>query len=212
MRTLSPIDKLIMQADRAARTLLSGQVTSTRPSPASAVDDGELAENERELSVRLLRIDHTGEVCAQALYQGQALTARASPVREQLEQAADEECDHLAWCERRLGELDGRTSVLNPIFYAGSFAIGAVAGILGDRWSLGFVAETENQVSRHLEGHLQRISPEDRRSRAVLEQMLDDEQHHATTATAHGGRELPRPIRALMRLASKVMTRSTYWV
>lgn len=158
----------------------------------------------------LMRINHTGEVCAQALYQGQALTAKLPGVRDKMQQAANEEVDHLAWCQQRLNELDSSTSVLNPLFYAASFGIGAAAGIAGDKWSLGFVAETEKQVCRHLQSHLEQIPIQDKKSRAILDQMNEDEAKHATDALAAGGAELPPPIKAAMTLMSKVMTKTTY--
>ena len=159
-----------------------------------------------------MRIDHTGEVCAQALYQGQALTARLPEVRKKMERAAAEENDHLDWCERRIEELGGRTSLLNPLWYAGSFAIGALAGLAGDKWSLGFVAETEQQVGEHLDEHLEQIPPQDAKSRAILEQMKQDELRHANQALVGGGVPLPAPVKLAMRLSSKVMTRTVYWL
>jgi len=159
-----------------------------------------------------MRVNHSGEVAAQALYQGQALTARLENVREAMERAAVEEIDHLKWCQERLQELGSHTSVLNPLWYAGSFAIGALAGIAGDRWSLGFVAETEKQVVDHLQGHLERLPLEDERSRAILEQMKQDEQHHGQAAADAGGARLPAPFRHLMTLTSRVMTRTAYWI
>ena len=159
-----------------------------------------------------MRVNHVGEVCAQALYQGQALTARSSTAQAALQHAADEETEHLAWTERRIEELGGRRSLLNPLWYAGSFAIGAAAGLLGDRWNLGFLAETERQVVEHLDGHLRQLPPEDEKSRAVIEEMRLDEARHATTALQHGGEPLPAPARAAMRLASKVMTKTAYWI
>jgi len=159
-----------------------------------------------------MRIDHTGEVCAQALYQGQSLTARLPEVRKKMERAAAEENDHLDWCERRIEELGGRTSLLNPLWYAGSFAIGALAGLAGDKWSLGFVAETEQQVGEHLDEHLEQVPPQDAKSRAILEQMKQDELQHANQALAGGGVPLPAPVKLAMRLSSKVMTRTVYWL
>lgn len=159
-----------------------------------------------------MRINHTGEVCAQALYQGQALTARMPETRKRLERSAREENDHLVWCSARLDELSDRKSLLNPLFFAGSFAIGAAAGLAGDRWSLGFVVETERQVEDHLDDHLGQVPARDERTRAILEQMKADEVCHAQVAKAAGGAELPAPIRTAMRLASRVMTRSVYWV
>jgi ubiquinone biosynthesis monooxygenase Coq7 len=159
-----------------------------------------------------MRVNHAGEVSAQALYQGQALTAKLAEVRGKMERAALEENDHLAWCERRLKELDSHTSMLNPLWYTGSFAIGALAGLAGDKWSLGFVVETERQVVKHLDEHLSRLPEQDRRSRAILEQMKEDETHHATAALNAGGAELPEPVRQLMRLTSKVMTNAAYYI
>ena len=159
-----------------------------------------------------MRVNHSGEVAAQALYQGQALTARRADVATSMRHAATEEMDHLAWCEERIRELHGHTSLLNPLWYAGSFAIGALAGAIGDRASLGFIAETERQVEAHLKGHLDRLPAADQRSRAIVEQMTHDEAAHGANATSLGGNELPAPVRAVMRLASKVMTASSYWV
>jgi 3-demethoxyubiquinol 3-hydroxylase len=171
-----------------------------------------MAEAQRQHAAALMRVNHTGEVCAQALYQGQALTARSSRAQDALQRAAHEETEHLAWTAGRIEELGGRKSLLNPLWYAGSFALGAAAGLLGDRWNLGFLAETERQVVEHLDGHLQRLPVEDRRSRAIVEEMRLDESRHATTAHVHGAAELPLPARALMRVASSVMTRASYWL
>jgi ubiquinone biosynthesis monooxygenase Coq7 len=159
-----------------------------------------------------MRVNHAGEIAAQGLYQGQAATAELPEVRAAMEQAAEEENDHLAWCEARLAELGSRPSVLGPLWYAGAFAIGAGAGLVGDRWSLGFVAETERQVVRHLEEHLGMLPADDARSRAILEQMKEDELAHGSAALEAGGAELPRPVKALMGLVSKLMTRGAYWV
>lgn len=202
-----------MHLDRGIRTVFGRPPTTGRANPANIpLPERPLSKPERQQSVRLMRVNHTGEVCAQALYQGQALTARRASVRERLQQAAAEENDHLEWCTSRLHELGGHTSMLNPLFYTGSLAIGALNGQLGDRWNLGFLAETEHQVVRHLEGHLQRLPTQDTRSHAVLEAMRNDEKHHAATALEYGGRSLPWPIRGLMRAAAKVMTRTTYWL
>jgi ubiquinone biosynthesis monooxygenase Coq7 len=165
-----------------------------------------MTEEQRRRAAALMRVNHAGEVCAQALYQGQALTARNPSSRTALEQAAREETEHLAWTERRIEELGGRKSLLNPVWYAGSFAIGALAGLVGDRWSLGFLAETERQVVTHLEGHLRRLPEADRRSRAIVEAMREDESRHATSAIGHGAAELPAPAKAAMRVTSSVMT------
>ena len=211
-RNYTPTDHLLMGIDQTLRTLFGRPRTTERHNPAEGLAEAEMTEEQRRHAARLIRIDHTGEVCAQALYQGQALTARLPEVRDGMERAAAEENDHLAWCEQRLRELDDRKSLLNPLWYFGSLGIGAAAGAAGDRWSLGFVAETEYQVVAHLEDHLQRIPPQDERSRAILEQMKEDELHHATIALEGGGAPLPGPVKMAMSLASKVMTRSVYWL
>ncbi|MFN2309285.1 MAG: 2-polyprenyl-3-methyl-6-methoxy-1,4-benzoquinone monooxygenase [Gammaproteobacteria bacterium] len=211
-RHYSPLDHVLINFDQALRTVFGRPLVTGRRNPAEAVADADLSSAERTRSARLMRVNHTGEVCAQALYQGQALTARLDGVREGMTQAAQEENDHLAWCEQRARELGGHTSYLNPLFYTGSFGLGALAGAIGDRWSLGFVAETERQVVEHLDGHLQRMPGGDRKSRAILEQMRLDEQRHGTTALEAGGTALPGPIKQLMRAMSKVMTGTTYWV
>jgi ubiquinone biosynthesis monooxygenase Coq7 len=211
MRELPSIDQLIVAFDSGLRTLFA-PARSVRPEPDAQLEEAELTEDQRRLAAGLMRVDHSGEVCAQALYQGQALTARNPAAKSALEQAAREENEHLAWTERRLEALGGRKSALNPVWYAGSFAIGALAGLLGDRWNLGFLAETERQVVAHLEGHLERLPAADRRSRAVLEQMRQDESRHATTAIRHGGAALPAPARRAMRLSAKVMTETAFWI
>ena len=203
------IDDLIIAFDKGLRTVFA-PARSVRATPGSELPDADMDAAQRALAAALMRVNHTGEVCAQALYQGQALTARDSAARAALEQAALEETEHLAWTEGRITELGGRKSLLNPLFYAGSFAIGAAAGALGDRWNLGFLAETERQVVRHLEGHLGRLPETDRKSRAIVEQMRDDEARHATSALQHGGAELPAPVRAAMQASSKVMTGTAF--
>lgn len=205
------LDTLIIGFDRALRTV-AGPATAQRDLPAPELRGDALTSVEKHVSARLLRVDHSGEVCAQALYQGQALTARNPEVRRALARAAEEEIDHLAWCETRLEELGGATSALNPVWYAGSFALGALSGLLGDRWNLGFLLETERQVEGHLAGHLDRLPPGDRRSRAILEQMKADEAGHADTAYRAGAAELPLPIKRAMGIASQVMTRTSYWI
>ena len=205
------LDRLIIGFDKGLRTLFA-PAHSVRPAPGGEIADVALDQTQRELAAALMRVNHSGEICAQALYQGQALTARDSRARQALEQAAQEETEHLAWTERRIEELGGHKSLLNPLWYAGSFALGAAAGLLGDRWNLGFLAETERQVVQHLEGHLQRLPAEDRKSRVILEQMKADEARHATSALQHGGAELPAPVRAAMRLSSKVMTETAFWI
>jgi len=203
------IDDLIIAFDKGLRTVFA-PARSVRATPGGELPDADMDAAQRALAAALMRVNHTGEVCAQALYQGQALTARDSAARAALEAAAQEETEHLAWTEGRITELGGRKSLLNPLFYAGSFAIGAAAGALGDRWNLGFLAETERQVVRHLEGHLGRLPETDRKSRAIVEQMRDDEARHATSALQHGGAELPAPVKAAMQASSKVMTGTAF--
>ncbi|MCP5352419.1 MAG: 2-polyprenyl-3-methyl-6-methoxy-1,4-benzoquinone monooxygenase [Chromatiales bacterium] len=209
-RAYSPLDDLLIQFDQALRTVVGRPAVTGREHPASDTPDSKLSDSEKRHVAGLMRINHSGEVAAQALYQGQALTARLPEVREAMEHAAAEENDHLDWCESRLHELNDRTSLLKPFWYAGSFAIGALAGAIGDKWSLGFVAETERQVVRHLDDHLGKLPPQDARSRRILEQMRIDEGQHATTAVEAGGAELPAPIKKLMTLTSKVMTATAY--
>ncbi len=209
-RHYSPADRLLMQADAALRTLLPFSGQPSRPSPAVPKNDSELTESETRHVAGLMRINHTGEVCAQALYQGQALTARLPQVRQAMEQAADEEIDHLAWCEQRIRQLGSHTSVLNPLFYGLSFGIGASAGLISDRISLGFVAATEDQVCKHLDEHLGQLPAGDDKSRAILEQMREDEAQHSTAAIEAGGLRFPAPIKFGMSLMSKVMTKATY--
>ncbi|NRF47902.1 2-polyprenyl-3-methyl-6-methoxy-1,4-benzoquinone monooxygenase [Pseudomonas stutzeri] len=209
-RHYSPADRLLMQADAALRTLLPFSGQPSRPSPALLKTETELSESETRHVAGLMRINHTGEVCAQALYQGQALTARLPQVRQAMEQAADEEIDHLAWCEQRIRQLGSRTSVLNPIFYGLSFGFGASAGLISDRISLGFVAATEDQVCKHLDDHLGQLPAGDEKSRAILEQMRDDEAQHSTAAIEAGGLRFPAPVKFGMSLVSKVMTKATY--
>ena len=212
MRHLNPIDQLIVQSDHALRTIFGRPVTTERKNPSANVIENNLSETERKLSSSLMRVNHSGEVSAQALYQGQALTARLDTVKESMQRAALEENDHLAWTEQRLTELSSQKSLLNPVWYAGSFAIGAIAGLLGDKWSLGFVAETEHQVIKHLDVHLEKLPENDLRSEAVLKQMKTDEAQHATAALEGGGAELPMPVKKLMSAMSKVMTTSAYYI
>jgi ubiquinone biosynthesis monooxygenase Coq7 len=204
-------DRLILAFDRALRTVF-GSSHAARPMPGEDLPESELDPAQRAEAAALMRINHVGEVCAQALYQGQALTARSAASRDALQRAAEEEVDHLAWTERRIGELGGRRSLLNPLWYAGSYAIGAAAGIAGDRWNLGFVAETERQVIAHLDSHLKRVSHQDARTRAVLIAMKRDEAKHATNALHMGGSELPLVVRLAMKATAKVMTTTSYWV
>ena len=201
------IDQLLTAADEGLRTL-AGVVSASRPMPG----EGSAAGSDAVLSAGLMRVNHSGEICAQALYSGQALFARDESVRAALRSAAAEERDHLAWCRDRLRQLDARPSLLDPLWYAGSFALGVVSGAAGDRWSMGFLEETEAQVERHLDGHLERLPADDHRSRAVLERMRDDERRHGSMGRALGAAELPLPVKAAMRLVSGVMTRAAYWV
>lgn len=205
------LDKLIVGFDKGLRTLFS-KAQSARPYPGAGLPEAALSEREKKEAAALMRVNHSGEICAQALYQGQALTARDPLVQEKLQQAAQEETEHLAWTSRRVHELGGHLSLLNPLWYGSSLAIGAVAGLLGDKWNLGFLAETERQVGRHLQGHLARLPQQDEKSRAVVEQMYVDETRHADMAAQLGGAELPLPVKLAMQVSSKVMTRTAYWV
>jgi ubiquinone biosynthesis monooxygenase Coq7 len=209
-RRLSLIDRVITELDSVVRTVTSKGNQAGRPSPSEGHLEGELSERDRAHVAGLMRVNHTGEVCAQALYQGQALTARLPTVREEMEQAAEEEIDHLVWCEERLRELDSHTSYLNPAWYGLSFALGAVAGAVGDRVSLGFVAATEERVCRHLKDHLKQLPEEDRKSRLILQRMLEDEQRHGENALAAGGTDFPKPVKDAMSAVSNVMTRTSY--
>lgn len=208
MRKLNIFDTLISEVDQALRTVHTLAPTTERSNPSQGVvSAGELSEKEQKLSASLMRINHAGEVSAQGLYRGQALTAKREDIREQMERSAMEENDHLNWCETRLVELDSRKSFFSPLWYIGSFGIGAVAGLVGDKWSLGFVKETEDQVVKHLDEHLTKLPQNDASSRAILEQMKIDEAHHADVAVEAGAAKLPLPVRKfLMPLMSKVMT------
>jgi len=211
-RNQSFIDQCIAQADQAMRTVFGKPSGSGRENPAEPATEGELTATEKADSIRLMRVNHAGEVCAQALYQGQALTARSHKTRSKMTQAAVEENDHLTWCRQRINQLGGHTSLLNPAWYTGSLAIGAASGLLGDKWSLGFLAETETQVVKHLEGHLQRLPAGDHKSQAILKQMRTDEARHQATAIKAGGVELPTPVKKMMTVMSKIMTTATYRV
>lgn len=211
-RSYSALDQFVIGVDQALRTVFGNPPTTGRPNPASGLAEGEVAAADRRHTARLMRINHTGEVCAQGLYQGQAMTAHRPEVRRQMERSAAEENDHLAWCATRLEELGGSRSLLNPFWYASSFALGALAGAAGDQWSLGFVVETERQVESHLNHHLDQIPLADIKTRAILHQMKADEIHHANVAQAAGGAELPGVVKVAMNLTSKLMTQTTYWV
>jgi ubiquinone biosynthesis monooxygenase Coq7 len=205
------VDRLIVEFDRALRAV-AGVAQARRPSPAGEVQEAPIDEEQRAHAAALMRVNHVGEVCAQALYQGQSFTARDPVAREALQKAAREEEDHLAWSAQRIRELGGRPSLLNPLWYAGALAIGAVAGALGDKWNLAFLAETEHQVEEHLSGHLEALPPQDRRTRAVVEAMRADEARHRAAALELGAAELPALLKRVMRLASKVMTTVAYRV
>lgn len=211
-RHVTFFDQCIEQFDQAIRAMFGQPSGSGRANPAQSVTDGELNATEKAESISLMRVNHAGEVCAQALYQGQAMTARHSGVRNQMQEAAVEENDHLLWCRQRLDELGGHTSLLNPVWYTGSFLIGAATGLLGDKWSLGFLAETEHQVVNHLQSHLERIPTKDGKSAAILEQMKADEARHKTNALDSGGLALPDPAKKLMTLMSRVMTSTAYCI
>ena len=204
-------DSLIINFDKALRTVFAPAATR-RPYPDAGLDEAELSEAEKRHAAGLMRVNHSGEVCAQALYQGQALTARNPEAAKALIEASDEETEHLAWCEHRLHELGSRKSLLNPVWYAGSFGLGVLAGTLGDKWNLGFLAETERQVEGHLDGHLASLPEQDAKSRAIVEQMKTDEIRHAETALAHGGADLPLPVKMAMKLSSKLMTKTAYYL
>jgi ubiquinone biosynthesis monooxygenase Coq7 len=211
-RRFSPIDRIIHRLDEALRLSTGVTPSPARANPAGELPDGELDEATRQHVAGLMRINHSGEICAQALYAGQAATARSAEVKAEMQLASDEEIDHLAWCQQRLEELDSRPSLLNPLWYAGSFAIGAAAGLAGDGWSLGFLKETENQVEAHLQDHLDQIPPEDARTQAILDQMKVDEAKHAGMADEAGAYDLPEPVRELMRFTAKMMKVIAYRV
>jgi 3-demethoxyubiquinol 3-hydroxylase len=205
------IDQFIIQFDKALRTVFASAPTA-RPVPGADLPESDLDDTERRHAAALMRIDHVGEVCAQALYQGQALTCRDPDIRGALQQAAWEETEHLNWTEQRIAELGGRKSLLNPLWYGGSLAIGIIVGKLGDDWNLGFLAETERQVEAHLGGHMESLPPADQRSRAIVDQMKTDEIRHADTAVDLGARELPTPAKVAMKAMAKVMTSTAYYL
>jgi len=211
-RHLSPLDKLLAGANNALRTVAAPAGRPARKNPSSEIEDNELDERQKRHAAGLMRVNHAGEVAAQALYQGHATVARDKDIEDQMKRAADEEFDHLAWCEQRIRELGYETSRLSPFWYAGAYAIGAASGVLGDKWSLGFIAETERQVCSHLDSHLDHLPDADLKSRAIVEQMRDEEEEHGENAVDAGAAELPRPIVRLMRATAKVMTKTAYWV
>ena len=210
MRQLTAIDNFILRADRALRTLAASEQHAQRPSPATDLTEQKLSEDEKRHAAGLMRVNHAGEVCAQALYQGQALTAKLPHIRAEMEHAAAEEVDHLVWCQERLDALGSHASYLNPVWYGLSFAIGAGAGLVSDKVSLGFVAATEDQVCQHLQKHLEELPAQDEKSRAVVAQMLRDEARHADMALSAGGYNFPAPVKGLMTLVSKAMTKTSY--
>ena len=212
MVNLAIMDQIIVHADRALRTAAGSIGQTPRSSPATGMKEELNSQEDKRHAAALMRINHTGEVCAQALYHGQAFTAKSKGVAESMKQAAEEETDHLSWCETRLKELDSRVSYLNPFWYVSSFIMGATTGLMGDKINLGFVAAVEDGVCKHLEEHLQSLPENDEKSRVVLTQMKIDEEHHKDTALASGGSEFPAPVKSAMNLVSKVMTKSTYWV
>ncbi|MFM2408046.1 MAG: hypothetical protein RL358_788 [Pseudomonadota bacterium] len=205
------VDRVIVEFDKGLRTLFS-QAHSARAYPDADVAEAALDAAEKQHAQGLMRVNHTGEICAQALYQGQALTARSVEVQQKLQHAAAEETEHLAWTAQRVHELGGHLSVLNPLWYSGSLAMGAVAGLLGDKWNLGFLAETERQVGAHLQSHLQNLPVQDAKSRAIVTQMATDEAAHAAMAVELGGAPLPAPVQWAMQLNGKLMTKTAYWV
>ncbi|MBT8081869.1 MAG: 2-polyprenyl-3-methyl-6-methoxy-1,4-benzoquinone monooxygenase [Gammaproteobacteria bacterium] len=212
IRELTPLDRLLASANNALRTVAAPAGRPARPNPAEHIIDADLDDQQKAHAAGLMRVNHAGEVCAQALYQGHAAVARDRDIEKQMQHAADEEFDHLAWCEQRLSELGEDVSRLSPFWYAGAFAIGAASGILGDRWSLGFIAETERQVCAHLDSHLEGLPPEDAKSRAIVETMRDEEQEHGENAVDAGAAELPGPVKQLMQMTARIMTKTAYWV
>ena len=205
------LDQLIVGFDRALRTVFANAGT-VRPVPGDSLPEAELSDDERRRAASLMRVNHCGEICAQALYQGQAMMSKDMGIKRALERAAQEETEHLAWTERRIAELGGHKSLLNPLWYGGSLAIGILAARFGDGVNLGFLAETERQVESHLKSHLDRLPPQDLRSREIVTQMKEDEAAHADTAVRLGPVELPAPVKAAMKASSKVMTSVAYWV
>ncbi|NIL94949.1 MAG: 2-polyprenyl-3-methyl-6-methoxy-1,4-benzoquinone monooxygenase [Woeseiaceae bacterium] len=211
-RNLTPLDRLLAGANNALRTIAAPAGRPARANPAADIAEAELTDRQRAHAAGLMRVNHAGEVAAQGLYQGHAAVARDPSIEQQMQRAADEEFDHLAWCEQRLSELGENRSLLTPVWYSGAFLIGAASGVLGDKWSLGFIAETEKQVCDHLDSHLDRLPDEDGRSRAIVEQMRNEEQEHGENAREAGAADLPEPVRQLMKLTARVMTSTAYRV
>jgi len=212
IRQLSPLDKILASANNALRTVATPAGRPARANPSENIIDADMDAKQKAHAAGLMRVNHAGEVAAQALYQGHATVARDKDIEDQMKRAADEEFDHLAWCAQRIGELGYEPSRLSPLWYAGAFAIGAASGVLGDKWSLGFIAETERQVCSHLDSHLEHLPAEDAKSRAIVEQMRDEEEEHGENAIDAGAAELPRPVVRLMRATAKIMTKTAYWV
>ena len=211
-RQLTPLDRLLASANNALRTIAAPAGRPARGNPATDIAETDLSDKQKTHAAGLMRVNHAGEVAAQALYQGHAMVARDPNIEQQMQRAANEEFDHLAWCEQRLTELNSRPSLLSPIWYSGAFAIGAASGILGDKWSLGFIAETEKQVCAHLDSHLEKLPDNDDKSRAIVKQMRDEEEEHGENAIEAGAAELPAPLQRLMQLTAKVMTNTAYRV
>lgn len=211
-RHYSLFDKFLIEAEHALKTIVKKSTQSVRENPANSIKETPLTDDQKQKSAALMRVDHTGEVCAQALYRGQAFVAKNNDTREHLWHSADEENDHLSWCQSRLNELDNRPSYLNPFWYGGSFLIGATAGLISDKLSYSFVVETENQVMKHLDEHLTELPKLDEKSKAILSQMKEDEAFHAQSAEEKGGSRLPLPIQLLMKLQSKAMTKTAYYI
>lgn len=209
-RNLTPLDRLLSGVNNALRTVTTPAGQSARTNPGADVEEAELDEKQKAHAAGLMRVNHAGEIAAQGLYQGHAVVARDRDVEEQMQKAADEEFDHLAWCEQRLDELGEEPSRLSPVWYAGAFTIGALSGALGDKWSLGFIAETERQVCEHLESHLDKLPAEDARSRAIVSTMRDEEAEHGANAVEAGAAELPEALKKLMQATAKLMTTTAY--
>lgn len=211
-RNYSIFDQICLGIDQVVRSLTNNTQTTGAPYPGKHIEESTLSNQERQHAAGLMRVNHTGEICAQALYHGQGMVSRSPEVKEKMHHAAIEEGDHLAWCKQRLDELGSHSSYLTPLWYTGSFCIGMAAGMLGDGWSLGFLAETERQVIKHLEGHQEKLPTQDKRSLAVLKQMEEDEARHRDDAVTLGAKSLPAPVKAVMGLTSKVMVKTAYWV
>lgn len=211
-RQFSTLDRLLASVDSALRTINSGPTRPARENPAAAVEESDLTDDERAHAAGLMRVNHAGEIAAQGLYQGHAAVARDPVTEQQMKTAADEELDHLAWCEQRLDQLGAKPSVLRPLWYGGAFLMGAASGVLGDKWSLGFIEETERQVSEHLTGHLDQLPENDLRSRAIVTQMRDEEEEHGANARLAGAAALPLPVRETMRVVARIMTTTAYRV